>query len=75
MQSRESVALELEVGLLKTIRPRGGLPKRSWFVVRSTIGPGSEAAKGFTEFVRSPAAAEALARSHGDEVKRTRRRR
>ena len=75
LQSRESVALELEVGLLKTIRPRGGLPKRSWYVVRSTIGPGSEAAKAFTEFVRSPAAAEALARSHGDEVKRTRRRR
>jgi DNA-binding transcriptional LysR family regulator len=75
LQSREAVALELEVGLLKTIRPRGGLPKRSWYVVRSTVGPGSEATKTFTEFVRSPAAAEALARSHGDEVKRTRRRR
>jgi DNA-binding transcriptional LysR family regulator len=73
LQSREAVALELEVGVLKTIRPRGGLPKRSWYVVRSTVGPGSEATKAFTEFVRSPAAAEALARSHGDEVKRTRR--
>ena len=75
LQSREAVALELEIGLLKTIRPRGGLPKRSWYVVRSTVGPGSEATKAFTEFVRSPAAAEALARSHGDEVKRARRRR
>jgi DNA-binding transcriptional LysR family regulator len=75
LQSREAVALELEVGLLKTISPRGGLPKRSWYVVRSIVGPGSEATKAFTEFVRSPAAAEALARSHGDEVKRTRRRR
>ena len=75
LQSREAVALELEVGLLKTIRPRGGLPKRSWYVVRSRVGPGSAATKAFTEFVHSPAAAEALARSHGDEVKRTRRRR
>jgi DNA-binding transcriptional LysR family regulator len=72
LQSREAVALELEVGLLETIRPRGGLPKRSWYVVRSTVGPGSAAAEAFTEFVRSPAAGQALARSHGDEVKRTR---
>lgn len=72
LQSREAVALELEVGLLETIRPRGGLPKRSWYVVRSTIGPGSELAAAFMEFVRSPAAGQALARSHGDEVKRTR---
>jgi LysR family transcriptional regulator, low CO2-responsive transcriptional regulator len=72
LQSREAVALELELGLLKTIRPRGGLPKRSWYVVRSTIGPGSALAAAFMEFVRSPAAGEALARSHGDEVKRTR---
>jgi LysR family transcriptional regulator, low CO2-responsive transcriptional regulator len=74
LQSREAVALELELGLLKTIRPRGGLPKRSWYVVRSTIGPGSALAAAFREFVRSPAAGRALARSHGDEVKRTRRR-
>jgi DNA-binding transcriptional LysR family regulator len=72
LQSREAVALELELGLLKTIRPRGGLPKRSWYVVRSTIGPGSALAAAFMEFVRSPAAGQALARSHGDEVKRTR---
>jgi DNA-binding transcriptional LysR family regulator len=72
LQSREAVALELEVGLLETIRPRGGLPKRSWYVVRSTIGPGSELAAAFMEFVRSPGAGQALARSHGDEVKRTR---
>ena len=74
LQSREAVALEVEVGLLKTIRPRGGLPKRSWYVVRSTVGPGSEAAEAFIEFVGSPAAAQALARSHGNQVKRTRRR-
>jgi DNA-binding transcriptional LysR family regulator len=74
LQSREAVALELEVGLLQTIRPRGGLPKRSWYVVRSTVGPGSAAANAFTQFVRSPEGAETLARSHGDEVRQTRRR-
>jgi len=74
LQSREAVALELEAGVLKAIRPRGGLPKRSWYVVRSTVGPGSEAADAFIEFVRSPAAGQALAGSHGDEVKRTRKR-
>ena len=74
LQSREAVALEVEVGLLKTITPRGGLPKRAWYVVRSTVGPGSEAAEAFIEFVGSPAAAQALGRSHGNQVKRTRRR-
>ena len=29
------------MGLLGTIRPRGGLPQRQWFVVRSTVGPGA----------------------------------
>src|SRR5262249_15454273 len=74
LQSHEAVALELEVGLLKTIRPRGGLPKRSWYVVRSTVGPGSTAAATFTDFVRSSEGAKALARSHGHEVRQTRRR-
>ena len=74
LQSREAVALELEVGLLKTIRPRGGLPKRSWYVVRSTVGPSSKAADAFTEFVRSAAAGQAIAGSHGDEVRSSRKR-
>jgi hypothetical protein len=42
-------------------------------VVRSTVGPSPDAAEAFTEFVRSPAAGEALARSRGDEVQQTRR--
>jgi DNA-binding transcriptional LysR family regulator len=74
LQSREAVALELELGLLATIKPRGGLPKRSWYVVRSTVGPSSQPAEAFTEFVRSPAAGHALARMHGDEIKRSRKR-
>src|SRR5262245_3569174 len=72
LQSREAVALELEIGLLKTIHPRGGLPKRSGYVVRSTSGPVAEPAEAFMAFVRSPAARRALARSHADEVQQAR---
>src|SRR3954464_4423080 len=32
-QSQAAVELELSLGLLATIRPRGGLPHRSWYVV------------------------------------------
>jgi hypothetical protein len=32
-------AVELELGLLGTISPRGGLPERRWHVVRSAVGP------------------------------------
>lgn len=74
LQSREAVELELGFGLLATIRPRGGLPKRSWYVVRSTVGPGSEAADAFVEYVRSSASRHALARARSDDIQRTRRR-
>ncbi len=73
LQSRDAVELELGFGLLGTIRPRGGLPKRSWYVVSSTVGPRSEPAQAFTEYVCSPAARVALERAHGDEIKQTRR--
>lgn len=74
LQSREAVELELGFGLLATIRPRGGLPKRSWFVVRSKVGPVAEPADAFTEYVQSSAARHALARTHGDEIQQTRKR-
>jgi DNA-binding transcriptional LysR family regulator len=74
LQSREAVEHELGFGLLATIKPRGGLPKRSWFVVRSTVGPRTEAAEAFTEYVQSSGARHALARSHGDEIQQTRKR-
>jgi DNA-binding transcriptional LysR family regulator len=45
--SRTSAALELRHGLLGTIRPRGGLPQRQWFVVRSTVGPARPVADAF----------------------------
>ena len=60
LQSRVAVQLELELGLLESIRPRGGLPERSWFVVWSGAGPTSEPVAAFTEYVQSAAAARAL---------------
>jgi LysR family transcriptional regulator, low CO2-responsive transcriptional regulator len=60
--SRTSAALELRMGLLGTIRPRGGLPQRQWFVVRSTVGPSRPAANLFIAFLASPAARQVLDR-------------
>jgi DNA-binding transcriptional LysR family regulator len=60
--SRTSAALELSMGLLGTIRPRGGLPQRQWFVVRSTVGPARPAADAFVAFLASPAARQVLTR-------------
>jgi hypothetical protein len=50
------------MGLLGTIRPRGGLPQRQWFVVRSTVGPARPAADAFVAFLASPAARQVLNR-------------
>jgi LysR family transcriptional regulator, low CO2-responsive transcriptional regulator len=60
--SRTSAVLELRMGLLGTIRPRGGLPQRQWFVVRSMVGPGRPAADAFVAFLESPAARQVLNR-------------
>jgi LysR family transcriptional regulator, low CO2-responsive transcriptional regulator len=60
--SRTSAALELRMGLLGTIRPRGGLPQRQWFVVRSTVGPPRPAADAFVAFLESAAARHVLNR-------------
>jgi DNA-binding transcriptional LysR family regulator len=62
LQSRAAVELELELGLLETISPRGGLPERRWHVVRSAVGPVREEANAFMAFCRSPAAKHALSR-------------
>ena len=74
LQSDAAVEPELGFGLLATIRPRGGLPKRAWYVVRSTVGPASEPVKTFSEYLHSPAAGEAIARAHGDEIQQARKR-
>jgi LysR family transcriptional regulator, low CO2-responsive transcriptional regulator len=63
LQSRAAVELELSLGLLSTIRPRGGLPHRSWYVVRATTGPVRDVVDAFMAYVESPAAQHALARA------------
>lgn len=60
LQSREAVELELGSGRVATVRPRGGLPKRAWHVVKSIVGPSSESVEAFIAYVRSPAARRAL---------------
>jgi hypothetical protein len=54
--------LELRMGLLGTIRPRGGLPQRQWFVVKSTVGPARPSANAFIAFLASPAGRQVLDR-------------
>jgi LysR family transcriptional regulator, low CO2-responsive transcriptional regulator len=63
LQPRCAVQLELELGMLATIRPRGGLPQRAWYVVRSAVGPVREEVTAFMEFAESRAAQHALARA------------
>jgi DNA-binding transcriptional LysR family regulator len=60
LQSRAAVELELELGLLETISPRGGLPRRGWHVVRSAVGTVREDVQAFMAFCESPAARRAL---------------
>jgi LysR family transcriptional regulator, low CO2-responsive transcriptional regulator len=62
LQSRAAVELELELELLETISPRGGLPERRWHVVRSAVGPLPDEVEAFMAFCRSPAARHALAK-------------
>lgn len=62
LQSRWAVEVELEMGLLATIRVRGGLPRRSWHVVHSAVGPVRDEVRSFIEFTQSRAAQHALAR-------------
>jgi DNA-binding transcriptional LysR family regulator len=61
LQSRAAVELELKLGLLDTITPRGGLPERRWHVVRSAVGPVREDVEAFMAFCSSAAGRHALA--------------
>jgi DNA-binding transcriptional LysR family regulator len=65
LQSRAAVELELELGVLGTISPRGGLPERRWYVVRPATGPEREDVIAFMDYCRSRAARRALARPPG----------
>ena len=62
LQSRWSVQVEVEMGMLAVIRVRGGLPRRSWYVVRSAVGPVRAAVEEFLAFVRTDEAKAAVER-------------
>ena len=62
LQSRVAVELELSMGLLDTISPRGGLPERRWHVVRSAVGPVRPEVEAFMAFCTSRAARLVLLR-------------
>jgi LysR family transcriptional regulator, low CO2-responsive transcriptional regulator len=57
--SRAAVATELAAGWLGEIRLADGPEKRSWFVLRSAVGPVRPSVEAFTAFVRESAAAVA----------------
>lgn len=59
---RCAVSLELELGMLAAIAPRGGVPRRAWYVVHAAVGPVRTEVTAFTEFTHSEAAQRSLAR-------------
>lgn len=63
LQPRRAVQLELELGMLATIRPCGALPQRAWYVVRSAVGAVRDEVSAFMEFAESRAAQHALAQA------------
>jgi DNA-binding transcriptional LysR family regulator len=63
LQSRMAVALELEAGRLAVIPTHEPLPRRQWFVSRSTVGPNRPSVSEFVAFVCGDEAAQALGRS------------
>jgi LysR family transcriptional regulator, low CO2-responsive transcriptional regulator len=65
LQSRAAVALELDLGILASVRPRGGLPRRHWHVVRSAVGPARADVDAFIDFLGSPAGRLAIAQGLG----------
>lgn len=75
MQSRAAVQMELDVGLLRTLPVRGGLPRRSWFVVHPAVGPEREPVQAFIRFLQSSAAGYALQRARSQQESVTARRR
>ena len=54
--SRATVATELASGRLGELRLRDGPQRRSWFVVRSAVGPARPSVDTFIAFLRDRAA-------------------
>src|SRR5215211_2056994 len=73
LQSRLATHLELELGLLGTIRVDVPLPTRHWYVVRPAHGPVRPAVEQFVSFVRSAGAKAAVERGLRTPPARTRR--
>jgi DNA-binding transcriptional LysR family regulator len=65
LQSRAAVALELGLGMVASIAPRGGLPRRYWHVVRSAVGPVRPEVEAFLAFLDSPPGRRAVAEGLG----------
>lgn len=68
LQPRAAVDMDLRLGLVAPIRARGPLPKRSWFVVRSAVGPVPEPVASFIDFVQSAEARIVFDRAREQEV-------
>ena len=62
LQSRLATHLELELGLLGTVRLDVPLPRRQWYVIRPAHGPMRPAVEQFLGFVRSGEAKAAVER-------------
>jgi LysR family transcriptional regulator, low CO2-responsive transcriptional regulator len=60
LQSRLATDLEIELGLLETIRVDVALPKRQWYVIRPAHGPVRPAVEQFLRFARSDDARAAV---------------
>jgi DNA-binding transcriptional LysR family regulator len=67
LQSRWAVQHELELGLLRPLRPHGGLPRRTWYVVCSAVGPVRDEVDAFMRFAESAEARHALGRALGGD--------
>lgn len=63
--SRAAVALEVDLGILGVVRPRGGLPRRHWHVARSAVGPKRADVDAFLAFLDSAAGRQAIAQGLG----------
>lgn len=63
LQSQAGVLDELRDGTLVALKVQSGLPTRSWFALYATDGPRRAAPEDFLAFVRSGAAAQAVARA------------
>jgi DNA-binding transcriptional LysR family regulator len=53
--SRAAAQAELESGLLGEFLLRDGPAKRSWYLLRSAVGPARPSVEGFVAFVRAQA--------------------